>query len=158
MHSIDGCFSSLYFCLKMHFKEMDSLHVKREFNNGLRGSLCTRTYHGRTLNSLGICPGFVGVKIHQKKSFPFNFSVDDEHIVVETKWPTSWWCHQMITFFLRYWPFVWGIHHSLVTGEFPSQTPVTWSFDVSFDLHLNKLEQLERLRSEIPPPPHDYPH
>ena len=28
--------------------------------------------------------------------------------------------------------------NSLVTGEFPSQRPVTWSFDVSFDLHLNK--------------------
>ena len=25
-----------------------------------------------------------------------------------------------------------------VTGEFPSQTPVTWSFDIFFDLHLNK--------------------
>ena len=28
--------------------------------------------------------------------------------------------------------------HSLVTGEFPSQKPVTRSFDVFFDLHLNK--------------------
>ena len=27
---------------------------------------------------------------------------------------------------------------SPVTGEFPSQRPVTWSFDVFFDLHLNK--------------------
>ena len=25
-----------------------------------------------------------------------------------------------------------------VTGEFPSQRPVTWSFDVFFDLHTNK--------------------
>ena len=157
MHSIDGCFSSLYFCLKMQFKEMDSLHVKTEFNNGLKGSLCTRTYHGRTVNSLGICPGFVGVKIQQKKSFLFNFSVDNEHIVVETKWPTSWWHHQMITFFFITGP---------LCGEFTShrsQMPVMWSFDVFFDLHLNKLEQLQRLCSEIPPPhhpppPHDYPY
>ena len=27
--------------------------------------------------------------------------------------------------------------NSPVTGEFPSQRPVTWSFDVSFDLRLN---------------------
>ena len=27
----------------------------------------------------------------------------------------------------------------LVSGEFPTQRPVTWSFDVFFDLHPNKL-------------------
>ena len=38
--------------------------------------------------------------------------------------------------FPRYWhlvPFVWG-----VTGEFPSQRPVSRSFDVLFDLRMNK--------------------
>ena len=35
--------------------------------------------------------------------------------------------------FLRYWPLV-----SPVTGEFPSQRPVTWTFDISFDLCLTK--------------------
>ena len=30
------------------------------------------------------------------------------------------------------------VGNSLVTGEFPSQRPVTWSFDVFFDLCLNK--------------------
>ena len=34
--------------------------------------------------------------------------------------------------FSRYWPFVRGIH------RFPSQRPVTQSFDVFFDLRLNK--------------------
>ena len=38
----------------------------------------------------------------------------------------SWWRHQMETFSC-YWPFVRGIHR-----------PVTRSFDVSFDLRLNK--------------------
>ena len=38
--------------------------------------------------------------------------------------------------FPRYWPFVRG--NSPVTGEFPSQRPVTLSFDVFFDLRLNK--------------------
>ena len=37
--------------------------------------------------------------------------------------------------FLRYWPFVRGIHRS---GEFPAQGPVTRSFDVFFDLSLKK--------------------
>ena len=38
--------------------------------------------------------------------------------------------------FPRYWPFVRGIHRSPV--NIPAQRPVTWSFDVFFDLRLNK--------------------
>ena len=38
--------------------------------------------------------------------------------------------------FPRYWPLCAG--NSPVTGEFPSQRPVTRSFDVFFDLRLNK--------------------
>ena len=38
--------------------------------------------------------------------------------------------------FPRYWPFVLG--NSPVTGEFPAQRPVSRSFDVFFDLRLNK--------------------
>ena len=30
------------------------------------------------------------------------------------------------------------VGNSPVTGEFPSQRPVTWSFDIFFDLGLNK--------------------
>ena len=39
-----------------------------------------------------------------------------------------------------YWPFVLGLHrsNSSVTGEFPSQRPVTRSFDAFFDLRPNK--------------------
>ena len=49
--------------------------------------------------------------------------------------PTSWWRHQMETIF--------GLlaicaGNSPVTGEFPAQRPVTRSFGVFFDLHLNK--------------------
>ena len=29
--------------------------------------------------------------------------------------------------------------NSPVTGEFPAQRPVTWSFDIFFDLRLHKL-------------------
>ena len=37
--------------------------------------------------------------------------------------------------FLLYWPFVLVIHRP---GEFPTQKPLTRSFDVFFDLRLNK--------------------
>ena len=43
----------------------------------------------------------------------------------------TWWRHQMETF-PCYWPFV------RVTGEFPSHRSATRSFDVFFDLRLNK--------------------
>ena len=47
----------------------------------------------------------------------------------------SWWCHPMETFSTL---LALCVGNSLVTGEFPSQRPVTWSFDVFFDLRLNK--------------------
>ena len=55
-----------------------------------------------------------------------------------------WWGYKSSTFqddvikwkhFPRYWPFV---GNSRLTGEFASQRPVTRSFDVFFDLRLNK--------------------
>ena len=48
-------------------------------------------------------------------------------------WP--WWRHQMETFSAL---LALCAGNSPVTGEFPSQRPVTRSFDVFFDLHLNK--------------------
>ena len=47
----------------------------------------------------------------------------------------TWWRHQMETFsaLLAIWA-----GNSLFTGEFPTQRPVTRSFDVFFDLRLNK--------------------
>ena len=38
--------------------------------------------------------------------------------------------------FTRYWHFVRG--NSPITGEFPTQRPVTRSFDILFGLRLNK--------------------
>ena len=49
--------------------------------------------------------------------------------------PLSWWCHQMETFSVL---LAICVGNSPVTGEFPAQRPVTWSFDVFFDLRLNK--------------------
>ena len=42
-------------------------------------------------------------------------------LIVATMYVSLWW------------------RHPLVTGGFPSQRPVMWSFDVSFDVSLNKL-------------------
>ena len=47
----------------------------------------------------------------------------------------TWWRHQMKTFCAL---LALCAGNSLVTGEFPSQRPVTRSFDVFFDLRLNK--------------------
>ena len=47
----------------------------------------------------------------------------------------SWWRHQMEIFSAL---LAFCAENSLVTGEFPTQRPVTRSFDVFFDLRLNK--------------------
>ena len=47
----------------------------------------------------------------------------------------SWWRHQMETFSAL---LAICAGNSLVPGEFPAQRPVTRSFDVFFDLRLNK--------------------
>ena len=47
----------------------------------------------------------------------------------------SWWCHHMETFSAL---LAICAGNSPVPGEFPTQRPVTWSFDVFFDLRLNK--------------------
>ena len=47
----------------------------------------------------------------------------------------TWWRHQMETFSAL---LALCAGNSAVTGEFPSQRPVTRSFDVFFDLRLNK--------------------
>ena len=47
----------------------------------------------------------------------------------------TWWRHQMETFSML---LALCAGNSLVTVEFPSQRPVTQSFGVFFDLHLNK--------------------
>ena len=47
----------------------------------------------------------------------------------------SWWCHQMETFSAV---LALCAGNSQVTGKFPTQRPVTQSFDIFFDLCLNK--------------------
>ena len=52
-----------------------------------------------------------------------------------TAWTNPWWRHQMETFSVL---LAICVGNSLVTSEFPSQRPVTWSFGVFFDLRFNK--------------------
>ena len=47
----------------------------------------------------------------------------------------SWWRHQIEKFSAL---LAICVGNSPVTGEFPAQRPVTRSFDVFFDQHLNK--------------------
>ena len=47
----------------------------------------------------------------------------------------AWLRHQMETFSTL---LAICVGNSLVTSEFPAQRPVTWSFDVFFNLHLKK--------------------
>ena len=47
----------------------------------------------------------------------------------------SWWRHQLEVFSAL---LALCAGNSPVTGEFPPQRPVTWSFDIFFDLYLNK--------------------
>ena len=56
-------------------------------------------------------------------------------VIVIIMCPISWWRHQMETF-PRYWSFVRGIHRSPLNS--PDRGPVTRSFDIFFDLRLNK--------------------
>ena len=65
------------------------------------------------------------------------------------RWQLTWWRHQMETFFAL---LALCVGNSPVTGEFPSQRPVTRSFDVFFDLRMNKRlrKQSRRRWIEIP--------
>ena len=54
---------------------------------------------------------------------------------LQISWDFSWWRHEMGTISAL---LALCEGNSPVTGEFPSQRPVTRSFDVFFDLRLNK--------------------
>ena len=59
----------------------------------------------------------------------------DPHYDIVTHWPLACWLHQMGTFSAL---LALCAANSLLNGEFPSQRPVMQSFDIFFDLHLNK--------------------
>ena len=65
-------------------------------------------------------------------------------------WQLSWWRHEMEAF-----PALLTVcaGNSLVTGEFPTQNPVTRTFDVFFDLRLNKRLSIQSKRRWFETPP-----
>ena len=66
------------------------------------------------------------------------------HYIVHKVLFGTWWRLQMETFSTL---LALCEGNSPVTGEFPSQRPVTWSFDVFFDLRLNnRLSKPSRRR------------
>ena len=67
------------------------------------------------------------ILVHEKKTCDHDYSDD--------KQKTTWWRHQMETFSAL---LAICAGNSPVPGEFPTQRPVTRSFDVYFDLRSNK--------------------
>ena len=66
----------------------------------------------------------------------FVLAIDDfEYVFADLTYQTAWWRHPMETFSAL---LALCAGNSTVTGEFPSQRPVSRSFDVFFDLRLNK--------------------
>ena len=66
-------------------------------------------------------------------------------------WLGPWWRHQMGAFSAL---LALCAVNSLVPGEFPAQRPVTWSFDVSFDLRPNKRLGKQSWGWWLETPPH----
>ena len=66
--------------------------------------------------------------------------------------PYTWWRHKMETFSAL---LAFCAGNSLVTGEFSAQRPVTSSFDIFFDLRLNKRLSIQSCGwwFETPPRP-----
>ena len=80
--------------------------------------------------------GFTVITLCQVKPF-INRTGGRACVAAWRKWLMgliSWWRHQIETSVLL----TLCAEHSSVTSEFPTQRPVTWSFDVFFDLCLNK--------------------
>ena len=63
------------------------------------------------------------------------YQFENNSFIITSLFPTGWWRHQMEIFSAL---LAICAGNSPVTGEFPSQRPVAWNFDVFFDPRLNK--------------------
>ena len=77
---------------------------------------------------------FPGVKLWLPRRRSWYSVQQHTHDMVSLK-TSQWWRHQMETFSALV---AICVENSPVTGEFSAQMPVTWSFDVFFDVCLNK--------------------
>ena len=86
-----------------------------------------------SVNHLGRSRCWIYLRKHKNI---FAFSIIHQYLNMTGCWDLlSWWRHQMETFSTL---LALCAGNSAVTGEFPAQRPVTRSFDVLFDLRLNK--------------------
>ena len=69
------------------------------------------------------------------RQYPSDYWTSVGQVLISYECNTSWWRHQMETFSAL---LALCAGNSPVIGEFPLQRPVTRSFDVFFDLPLNK--------------------
>ena len=86
-------------------------------------------------NAWSFYPQAAEVIIH---GWPHVTLLGGQHIICFAQFFTSfpWWRLQMETYSAL---LAFCAGNSPVTGEFPTQRPVTQSFDIFFDLHLNEL-------------------
>ena len=95
----------------------------------------------------------------QKKNIRFYLHITAAHlwfIYWSAKvWMMSSWCHQMESFSTL---LALCAGNSPVTGEFPSQRPVTQSFDVFNDLPLDKRWSKQLIRQWFETPSHSLWH
>ena len=106
-------------------------HLCREFT-GIHWSPVISSHKGRWCGALMfslICAWINGHFSVNGTTVPVPYHV----FALYTAW--SWWRHQIETFSAL---LAICAGNSPVTGEFPTQRPVTRSFDVFFDLRLNK--------------------
>ena len=87
---------------------------------GVTGNFCSRDGRWHVWKSLA-------------NHTPWSLIMNVNHLVIPLH--TSWWRHQMETFFAL---LAFCVGNSPLTSEFPTQRPVTRSFDVFFGLRLNK--------------------
>ena len=95
-------------------------------------SLC---YHHINALATGRCGSNFKDVILKLLTHNSNDNTDCEIALRPCECHRTWWCHQMGAFSTL---LALCVGNSPATGEFPSQRPVTWSFDVFFDMHLNK--------------------
>ena len=83
-----------------------------------------------------LCPCFMGVLCIQYNVWNHWQKTFHEVVFVHVSYmKLSWWLHQMEIFSAL---LALCAGNSLVTSKFPAQRPVTRSFDIFFDLRLNK--------------------
>ena len=87
------------------------------------------------MNKYQLSPGINAVKHHNSSCIHSTKPSNSENWVIVACWCSAWWRHQMETSSAL---LALCAGNSPATGEFPTQRPVSRSFDLYFDLRPNK--------------------